>query len=100
MTELELVQTTLANLPRPTPPPRLRRAIMAQAATEAQAEAADSQVRTWSRTESDGWTTEWWEGAGWSEEKVPAPASAHVAYAHWRHDEAGRTTIYQFTQTD
>lgn len=100
MTEQELVQTTLANLPRPTPPPRLRRAVMAQVAAEARAEAAASQVRSWSRTEEGGWTTERWEGVGWSGKEVPVPAPAHVAYTHWRRDEAGRTTIYQSTQTD
>lgn len=100
MIEQELMQAALVSLPRPTPPPRLRRAIMAQVRAEAQAESAASQVRTWSRTEEGGWTTERWEGAGWSGEKVPAPASAHVAYAHWRHDESGRTTGYRFTQND
>lgn len=94
MTEQELVQQALAHLPRPTPPPRLRRAVMAQVRREAAV-----QVRTWSRTESDGWTTERWEGTGWSGETAPVLASAHVTYTHWRQDEPGKTTIYQFTQT-
>jgi len=99
MTEQELVQRALAGLPRPTPPPRLHRAVMASVAAEARAEAAASSIRSWSRTEEGGWTTERWEGAGGSGETLPAPAFAHVTYTHWRQDEPGRTTIYQFTQT-
>lgn len=95
MTEQELVQAALANLPRPAPPPRLRRAVMAQVRRESAA-----QVQIWSRTESDGWTTEQWEGMSQPEDTVPAPAPAHVTYTHWRQDVAGRTTIHQFTQTD
>ncbi len=100
MTEQELVQQALAHLPRPAPPPRLRRAVMAQVTAEAQAEAAASQARTWSRTESDGWTTERWEGAISLGDPVPAFSPTHVTYTHWRQDEADRTTIYQFTQTN
>ena len=100
MTEQELVQKALAGLSRPAPPPRLRRAVMASVAAEAKDEAAASRVRSWSRTEASGWTTERWEGAGGSGETLPAPASAHVTYTRWRQDERGRTTIYQFTQTD
>lgn len=99
MTELKLVQAALANLPRPTPPPRLHRAVRAQVRAEAQAEATASQVRTWSRTEADGWTTERWEGARLPEEKGLPPASAHTTGTYWRQDETGRTTIYEFTQT-
>ena len=66
MTEQELVQRALAGLPRPTPPPRLHRAVMASVAAEARAEAAASSIRSWSRTEEGGWTTERWEGAGTS----------------------------------
>lgn len=95
MTEQELVQQALSKLPRPAPPPRLRRAVMAQVRREAAV-----QVQTWSRTESDGWTTERWEGTGQPGDTVPAPTPARVAYTHWRQDDAGGTTIYQFTQTD
>ncbi len=100
MTEQELVQAALANLPRPTPPPRLRRAVMAQVRAEAQNDAAASQMRTWSRTEEGGWATERWEGIDGPGNTVPAPTPAHVAHTHWRQDEVGKTTIYQFTQTD
>ncbi len=99
MTEEELVQRALAALPRPTPPPRLRRAVMAQVAAEARAEAAASQVQTWSRAEEDGWTTKQREGVRLSGKMVPAPAPTRITYTHRRQDEAGRTTIYQFTQT-
>lgn len=100
MTEQELVRLALDHLPRPIPPPRLRRAVMAQVRAEAQSEAAASQARTWNRTESNGWTTERWEGAISLGETVPIPTPAHVIYTHWRQDEADRTTIYQFTQTN
>ena len=100
MTEQELVQTALASLPRPAPPPRLRRAVMAQVRAEAQAESTASQARTWSRTEADGWTTERWEGTGWPVDAVPAPAPTYVSHTHRRQDEPGKITIYQFTQTD
>lgn len=96
MTERELVQKALAGLPRPAPPPRLHRAVMTSVAAEAK---AASPVRSWSRTEEGGWTTERWEGAGGSGAILPAPASAHITYTRWRQDEPGRTTIYQFTQT-
>ncbi len=94
MTEQELVQAALAALPRPAPPPRLRRAVMTQVRRE-----AAIQVRIWSRTESDGWTTERWEGADLTGDTAPAPTPAYVAYTHWRQDDANATTIYQFTQT-
>jgi len=100
MTEQELVRAALANLPRPAPPPCLRRAVMAQVRAEARIEAAGLQVRTWSRTESDGWTTEQWEGPGSPWDAVPAPTPAQVVYTHWRQDESGRTTGYRFTQND
>lgn len=94
MTEHELVQTALASLPRPTPPSRLRRAVMAQVRRE-----SAIQVQTWSRTEADGWTTERWEGMGLPGNTAPTPTPAHVTYTRWRQDDASGTTIYQFTQT-
>ena len=114
MTEQELVQTALANLPRPAPPPRLRRAVMAQVRQEAAVQVQTCLVQTclvqtclvqtclvqtWSRTASDGWTTERWEGTGGTADTAPAPTPAHVTRTHWRQEDAGRTTIYQLTQT-
>jgi len=101
MTELELVQTTLANLPRPTPPPRLRRAIMAQVTAEARAEAAASLVQSWSRAEENGKTVEWRQYG-----PAPTPASPpdqaspmRATFTQWRHQEGTRVTIHQTLRT-
>ncbi|MDQ2799047.1 MAG: hypothetical protein M3Y13_05325 [Armatimonadota bacterium] len=98
MTEPELVQQALANLPRPAPPSRLRRKVMAQVHFEV----TEQQTWTWSRMEIDGWITERWEGARLPKEVVPAPI-AHtgvcIIRTHRHQDDTGGTTIYQFTQT-
>ena len=100
MTELELVQEALANLPRPTPPPHLRRAVMAQVRAEAQTGCyCIAGVELEPHGGTDGWTTERWDGARLPEEKGPPPASAHTTGTYWRQDAMGRTTIYEFMQT-
>jgi hypothetical protein len=99
MTERELVQTTLANLPRPTPPPRLRRAVMAQVTAEARLEAAGPQVQTWHRSQGGGWVVEWRQGKAWPEPEAVRPAARSSVFRCARRQDAAGTTVSLFTQT-
>lgn len=62
MTEQELVQHTLANLPRPVPPLSLHRNVMAKVTTEARLDAAGPQTQIWRRTQENGRIVEWRQG--------------------------------------
>ena len=99
MTELELVQTALANLPRPAPPPRLRRAVMAQVRAEAQAEATASQVQVWRRAEKDGATVEWRQGAAMPAPTPTQPIPTSVIHTTQRRQDAAGITVHAYTWT-
>ena len=97
--ELKLVQEALAHLPRPAPPPRLHRAVMAQVRREADAVHAQTQV--WRRTEAEGWAVEWQQC-----NTPPIPASPpdpantpRATFTQWQHQDGTRVTVYQTTQT-
>jgi len=97
MTEQELVQEALAGLPRPAPPPRLRRAVMARVRQESDALTA----QVWRRTEGENGAVEWRQGGAFpKQERLPdstKPASA--TFTQWRHQEGNRVTIYEMTRT-
>jgi len=97
MTEQELLQEALMGLPRPTPPARLRRAVMAQVRQESEA----LSLQVWRRTEGENWAVEWRQGGAFqASEPLPdstGPASA--TFTQWRHQEGNRVTIYEMTQT-
>jgi hypothetical protein len=95
MSELEEVQQALAHLPRPTPPPRLRRKIMAQVRREADA----IQTQIYSRTEANGWITERWEGLNRAQEMIFSHSTTSVFYTYRHQDASGRMTFYQHTNT-
>ncbi len=97
--EQELVQEALAGLPRPTPPPRLRRAVMARVRREADALQAQAQV--WRRTDAGGWAVEWRQ---YNPAPPPAPPPSpavppRATFTQWRYREGTRVTVYQTTRT-
>ena len=100
MTEHELVQTALAGLHRPSPPPRLRRAVMARIVAEARAEAAAPQVQVWWRTEENGRTVEWRQGGPMpAPPAAPPPLTASSVVRTTRRPDAAGSALYCYTWT-
>ncbi len=97
MTEQELVQEALAGLPHPTPPPRLRRTIMAQVRQESDALTA----QVWRRTEGENGAAEWRQGGTFpKQERLPDSTKlASATFTQWRHQEGNRVTVYQTIRT-